>query len=117
MSGDLTKESSLFRFLDNYYIHFTYVYGQNPIGKNHSLEITDGETIRKWTSNEVMDCFASLQLFGWWYRKDEHTIFLYFDSKANLGKVKNWMVAKYPNVRVWEVKEMKRKSCADLRRS
>src|SRR6266542_2701308 len=99
MSGDLTKESSLFRFLDNYYIHFTYVYGQNPIGKNHSLEITDGETIRKWTSNEVMDCFASLQLFGWWYRKDEHTIFLYFDSKANLGKVKNWMVAKYPNVR------------------
>ncbi|CAG8452296.1 2362_t:CDS:2 [Funneliformis mosseae] len=64
VSGDLTECSSSFYPLNNYYKYFTYAYGQDPVRKNHILEITDGETVGNWKGEEVMDYFFSLQLFG-----------------------------------------------------
>ncbi|CAI2190692.1 20096_t:CDS:2, partial [Funneliformis geosporum] len=52
VSGDLTECSSSFYPLDNYYKYFTYAYGQDPVGKNHILEITDGETVGNWKGEE-----------------------------------------------------------------
>ncbi|CAG8462065.1 12480_t:CDS:2, partial [Funneliformis caledonium] len=65
VSGDFTECFSSFYSLDNYYKYFTYAYGQDPVGKNHILEITDGEMVGNWKGEEVIDCFFSLQLFGW----------------------------------------------------
>ncbi|CAG8650293.1 9413_t:CDS:2, partial [Acaulospora colombiana] len=104
ISGDLMRKS-IFYSLDNFYRHFTYAYGQDPIGKNYTLEITDGETIGKWGDDEVMNCFVPLKLYGWWYRKERHIISLYFDNKANLEKAKNWVEIEYPDIQVWEVEK------------
>ncbi|KAF0520513.1 nyn domain-containing protein [Gigaspora margarita] len=80
MSDDLIKRSFV-NYLDNFYRHFSYVYGQDPLGRNYTLEITDGEMLAKWNDDEIMECFESLELFGWWFRKEVPTIYFYFDNK------------------------------------
>ncbi|CAG8484574.1 672_t:CDS:2 [Paraglomus brasilianum] len=107
ISGDLMRNS--FLSLDSLYRHFTYAYGQDPVGKNYTLEITDGETLAQWNDDNLMECFDSLELFGWWFRKEGPTICLYFNNKKNSIKAKNWLESNHPDVRVWEVPE-KRKS-------
>ena len=108
ISGDLMRNSS-FHTLDDFYRYFSYAYGQDPVGRNYILEITDGETLLKWNDEEIMQCFDSLGLFGWWFRKEGPTIYLYFDNKKNSRKAKNWVESNHPDVRVWEI-EKKRKS-------
>ncbi|CAG8568974.1 19679_t:CDS:2 [Gigaspora margarita] len=105
MSGDLTKQPFIYYCLDKYYQHFSYAYGQDPLKGSYTLEITDGETLAKWNDDEVMECFESLELFGWWFRKEGPTIYFYFDNKANLTKAKNWMESNHPDVKVWEIKK------------
>ncbi|CAG8568996.1 19680_t:CDS:2 [Gigaspora margarita] len=104
MSDDLTKRSFVY-YLDNFYRHFSYAYGQDPLGRNYTLEIIDGEMLAKWNDDEVMECFESLELFGWWFRKEVPTIYFYFDNKANLIKAKNWMESNHPGVKVWEIEK------------
>ncbi|CAG8573142.1 7830_t:CDS:2 [Ambispora gerdemannii] len=111
ISGDLKKKSFVYH-LDDFYRRFSYVYGQDPVGKNHILEITDGETLMKWQDDEIMECFDSLELFGWWSRKEGPTIHLYFDNKTHSKKAKNWMESNHPDVKVWEI-EKKRKSWSE----
>ena len=93
-----------FLSLDSLYRHFTYAYGQDPVGKNYTLEITDGETL---ANDKVMECFDSLELFGWWFRKEGPTIYLYFDNKINSRKANNWVESNHPDVRVWEIEKRK----------
>ncbi|CAG8515772.1 9003_t:CDS:2 [Paraglomus occultum] len=105
ISGDLMRNSIF--FLDNFYRHFTYAYGQDPAGRNYILEITDGETLAKWNDDEVMECFDSLEFFGWWFRKEGPTIYLYFDNKTNSRKAKSWVESNHPDVKVWEIEKRK----------
>ncbi|CAG8627927.1 2844_t:CDS:2 [Funneliformis caledonium] len=59
VSGDLTECFSSFYPLDNYYKYFTYAYRQDPVGKNHILEITDGEMVGNWKGEEVKNWMES----------------------------------------------------------
>ncbi|CAG8466157.1 25181_t:CDS:2, partial [Gigaspora margarita] len=82
------------------------------IPQNYIFAITDGETFVKWKDDKVMECFISLELFGWWFRKVGQkglTICLYFDNRANLKRVQNWMESNHSDLKVWEKLE-KRKS-------
>ncbi|CAG8590010.1 13639_t:CDS:2 [Ambispora gerdemannii] len=72
----------------------------DPSGRSYTLEITDGETLAKWQDDEIMECFDSLELFEWWFRKEGLTIYLYFDNKTHLKKAKNWLESKHPDVKV-----------------
>ncbi|CAG8496432.1 11270_t:CDS:2, partial [Paraglomus occultum] len=101
ISGDLKTKSFVYH-LDNFYRHFSYAYGQDPVGKNYIIEITD---VTKWNDDEVMERFDSLELFGWWFRKERPIIYLYFDNKKNSRKAKNWVESNHPDVRVWEIEK------------
>ncbi|CAJ0877192.1 4068_t:CDS:2 [Entrophospora sp. SA101] len=110
ISNDL-KSKVLFKPLDICYKYFSCGYGPEPTGKKQVLEITDGDTIQDWRDKEVMECFTALNLFCWWNRLDE-TLCLYFDNQGQLERAKHWMEVNYPDIRVWEKKEIKRRSWA-----
>ena len=69
------------------------------------LELTDGEEIKKWGDADVMDCFISLNSFGWWcWDEVENRVFLYFDTKENLEETKQWIEGEYHDVvKVWKI--------------
>ncbi|CAJ0769020.1 4164_t:CDS:2 [Entrophospora sp. SA101] len=82
ISNDL-KSKVLFKPLDNCYKYFSCGYGPEPTGKKQVLEITDGDMIQDWR-----------------------------DKEGQLERAKHWMEVNYPNIRVWEKKEIKRRSWA-----
>ncbi|CAI2182024.1 15572_t:CDS:2 [Funneliformis geosporum] len=110
ISGDLLpkEEKSRLSFypLDDCYRYFAYASGPN-FEKKYVLEITDGITIKKWGDEQIMDCFVSLELFGWWNWEDETVVHLYFDDKLYFEKAKKWMEDKYSDIQVWEAKRSK----------
>ncbi|CAJ0752891.1 24376_t:CDS:2 [Entrophospora sp. SA101] len=82
ISNDL-KSKVLFKPLDICYKYFSCGYGPEPTGKKQVLEITDGDTIQDWR-----------------------------DKEGQLERAKHWMEVNYPDIRVWEKKEIKRRSWA-----
>ncbi|CAG8600724.1 5913_t:CDS:2 [Diversispora eburnea] len=109
VAGDGDYYPSLTRAVDRNWKIEVWFWSSDPAGKKYILEITDGETLIKWQDDEIMECFDSLELFGWWFREEGPTIYLYFDNKTHLKKAKNWLESKHPDVKVWEMPE-KRKS-------
>ncbi|RHZ81877.1 hypothetical protein Glove_117g599 [Diversispora epigaea] len=113
MSVNLLKKDSTC-YLDNYYKHFTFAVGPN-LEKKTVLQVTDGEMIKKWKDKQVMDCYVSLGLFGWWnWDEDEDgndILYMFFDDKTHSADAKKWLEGKYSdNIKVWEVQERKRKN-------
>ncbi|CAJ0764732.1 3503_t:CDS:2 [Entrophospora sp. SA101] len=108
ISNDLISKV-LFKPLDICYKSFSCGYRPEPTGKKQVLEITDGNMIRGWGDKEVMECFTALNLFCWWNWLDE-TLCLYFDNQWQLEWAKHWMEVNHPDLRVWEKKEIKRRS-------
>ncbi|KAF0520512.1 nyn domain-containing protein [Gigaspora margarita] len=91
VAGDSDYYPVLTRALDKNWKVETWFWSLGSFKKKLTLEITDGETLAKWNDDEVMECFESLELFGWWFRKEGPSIYFYFDNKSNLTKAKNWM--------------------------
>ncbi|CAG8615602.1 1466_t:CDS:2, partial [Diversispora eburnea] len=60
------------------------------------LKITDSETIKRWKDGNILNCYVSLKLFGWWYKEDNN-VYMYFDDKAHLTDAKKWLKDKYPD--------------------
>ncbi len=112
ISGDLFTKGT-FYFLDDYYKYFTFAVGPNP-EKNFVLQITNGGMIKNWKNGQIMDCYVSLKLFGWWHwdkEGEDDILYMYFDDKTHLTDAKKWLENKYSNnIKVWEVREKKRKN-------
>ncbi|CAG8467173.1 11111_t:CDS:2 [Funneliformis mosseae] len=67
--------------LDNLYKNFAWCYDKDNTGEMRVLRITDGDAIRNWSNDDVMECFVNLNLFGWWHREYPGSLLLYFRNE------------------------------------
>ncbi|CAG8585133.1 7128_t:CDS:2 [Ambispora leptoticha] len=96
MSKDLTEPTlrTIFKPLSRVYKSFTCVKGPNDINETlPTLQITDGEKRCNLRVGQLLDCFASLNVFGWWDREGL-SLLLYFRNPNELKRAKEWIEAK-----------------------
>ncbi|CAB4477554.1 unnamed protein product [Rhizophagus irregularis] len=86
--------------LDNYYKIFSWGYGVANTEEMKILQLSDGDEIRIWENDDVMNCYVALDLFGWWHRYKRGILLLYFRSNEELQKAQLWVHEKHPNIRV-----------------
>ncbi|KAF0510058.1 nyn domain-containing protein [Gigaspora margarita] len=67
MSSKLRLKTRFYS-LDNCYRSFAYGQGPDPTGEMKVLEITDGNIIKSWEDENLIEWFNTLNLFGWWNR-------------------------------------------------
>ena len=86
--------------MDDVYKSFTYGYGPDITKKKYGLQITDGDIIRTWKPEEIMDCYEALGLLCCFNRPDRITLCLYFKDLEQLKEAKRWMKINHPEVQV-----------------
>ena len=64
------------------------------------LQITDGDIIRAWKSEDIMNCYEALGLFCCFNRLDKNTLYFYFKDLEQLKEAKRWVEINHPEVQV-----------------
>jgi len=96
------KKISTYYPLDSHYKSLMYIIGRNPTKRMYKLKIDN--IIKNWEWNEnIMKCFSTLELLGWWNWMNDKSAFLYFDDKKQLEDAKYSLMCKYPNIRAGEM--------------
>ncbi|CAB4494337.1 hypothetical protein RhiirA5_505652 [Rhizophagus irregularis] len=90
--------------LETCYKFFIYING-NPYNGMESLEITSCTMIE---NREIMEWLAKLNLFSWINREND-SIFLYFNNKAELKTAKEWIMKEHKEIVIWEKTVQRRK--------
>jgi len=96
-----------FKPLEHYYKSFAHSHESGK--RNYVLEITDGEAIKAWGHNELMECFTISNLFALWNWTNNGTVCLYFDTLEQSKLAMYLMKSRHPNVQV-SVREAKYKA-------
>ncbi|CAG8624808.1 10160_t:CDS:2, partial [Paraglomus brasilianum] len=87
----------VYKPLDHEYQNFTYCIGPDLTKKKSIFQI-EHDMNHTWRNEEIMKCYTELQLFCWWYKKEDGTLELYFNSKAQLERASRWMKKNFPDV-------------------
>jgi len=82
------KEKTRFTPLDSHYKSFAYGCGPDASGRNMILKVS-GDSIRSLKNRELLDIFASLNLFGWWNWLSHDIVNFYFDKEIQLRMIKH----------------------------
>ncbi|CAG8796709.1 14337_t:CDS:2, partial [Gigaspora margarita] len=101
MSSKLRLKTRFYS-LDNCYRSFAYGQGPDPTGEMKVLEITDGNIIKSWEDENLIEWFNTLNLFGWWNWFGSSAVQMYFDNQVNLEMAKNYIKNNYQKVQVRE---------------
>ncbi|CAG8568614.1 1321_t:CDS:2, partial [Paraglomus occultum] len=89
------KAKTHFYSLDNCYRSFAYGRGPDPTGEMKVLEVTEGNIIKSWGDEKLIELFNTLNLFGWWNWFGSSSVQIYFDNRVNLEIVKNYIQNNY----------------------
>lgn len=90
--------------LEEYYRYFSWCYNNvSKAGEMRVLKLADGNAIRNWRSNDVMECFVKLNLFGWWHRDQPGTLILYFRNQNEMQNAQAWLGMNHPEIRAEEL--------------
>ncbi|CAG8518264.1 1098_t:CDS:2, partial [Funneliformis caledonium] len=94
--------------LDNLYKNFAWCYDKDNTGEMRVLRITDGDAIRNWSNDDVMECFVNLNLFGWWHREYPGSLLLYFRNENDKRSAQAWLNKNHSEIWIGEVVTRKR---------
>ncbi|CAG8812038.1 2592_t:CDS:2, partial [Gigaspora rosea] len=71
----------------------------DPTGHMKVLEVTDGNMIRSWEDEDLIEWFNTLNLFGWWNWFGSNSVQIYFDNQVNLEMVSNYIKNNHQKLR------------------
>ncbi|CAG8643739.1 14823_t:CDS:2 [Funneliformis caledonium] len=89
--------------LDNLYKIFAWCYEKDNTEEMRVLRITDGDAIRNWSNDDVMECFVNLNLFGWWHREYPGFLLLYFRNENDKRSAQAWLNKNHSEIWIGEV--------------
>ncbi|CAB4404376.1 unnamed protein product [Rhizophagus irregularis] len=91
--------NTTFMPLEEFYRYFSWCYDNvSKVGEMRVLKLADGNANRNWGSNDVMECFVELNLFGWWHRDRPGILLLYFRNQNEMQNAQAWLSKNHPEI-------------------
>ncbi|RGB29654.1 hypothetical protein C1646_672290 [Rhizophagus diaphanus] len=91
--------NTTFMPLEEYYRYFSWCYDNvSKAEEMRVLKLSDGNANRNWGSNDVMECFVELNLFGWWHRDRPGILLLYFRNQNEMQNAQAWLSRNHPEI-------------------